>query len=281
MRIAVTHFTQYRYGGLVFPQPHTVRLRPREDGAQHVLRYALEISPEPAGRSACLDQDGNVVVEAWFDHPIAELAVTSSFEIETLRENPFDFHLASPELGQLPLAYADPLRSAVAPYVGSSAPAPAVWDLASSVLRATDGQTLPFLSALNQRLFEALRHTIRDEGPPLAPEATLEQGEGSCRDLALLFCAVCRGMGIPARFVSGYEREAATHEKAHMHAWAEVYLAGGGWRGYDPSQGLAVYSAHVAVAAAADPLLAAPISGSFRGSARAEMAFTIEMQVGS
>jgi transglutaminase-like putative cysteine protease len=64
-----------------------------------------------------------------------------------------------------------------------------------------------------------------------------------------------------------------------MHAWAEVYLPGGGWRGYDPSQGLAVSTSHVAVAAAADPRLAAPISGSYRGAARSTMQFQIQMQV--
>ena len=65
-----------------------------------------------------------------------------------------------------------------------------------------------------------------------------------------------------------------------MHAWAEVYLPGGGWRGYDPSQGLAVSTSHVAVAAAADPLLAAPVSGTYRGKAQARMEYRIAMQAG-
>ena len=47
---------------------------------------------------------------------------------------------------------------------------------------------------------------------------------------------------------------------------AEVYLNGAGWRGYDPSQGLAVADRHVAVAAAAGPAEAAPTLGSFRGT---------------
>jgi transglutaminase-like putative cysteine protease len=59
-----------------------------------------------------------------------------------------------------------------------------------------------------------------------------------------------------------------------------VYLQGGGWRGYDPSAGLAASTRHVAVAAAADPRLAAPITGTIRGSARSEMRFALAMQAG-
>jgi transglutaminase-like putative cysteine protease len=263
----------------VYHEPHTFRLRPREDGAQHLVRYHLEISPPPAGRTECLDQDGNVVVEAWFDRPVDELLVRSAFEVETLRDNPFDFHLASMELAALPLAYPEPVRSSMLPYLGSAAIPGPVEELARTVAEQTGWKTLPFLTTLNQRVFEMLRHVVRDDGPPLPPERTLAQHEGSCRDVAVLFCAACRSVGIPARFVSGYEREAALQEPANMHAWAEVYLLGGGWRGYDPSQGLAVYTAHVSIAAAADPLLAAPISGTFRGSARARMEFNISMQV--
>jgi len=273
MKIAVTHSTLYRYESPVYPEPHTFRLRPREDGAQHLLQYALEISPHPAGRTECLDQDGNVAVETWFNHPLAELAVRSSFQVETLRENPFDYVPNGP-----PAAYPEPLRSALAPY-RETGNAPGEVAEFVRAMPESDGDTLPFLSALNRRLFEAFRHVIRDDGPPNPPEVTLAEREGSCRDLALLFCSACRTLGIAARFVSGYESGAVFDAHPQMHAWAEVYLRGGGWRGYDPSQGLAVSTGHVAVAAAADPRLAAPVSGSYRGSAASHITFAISMQV--
>jgi transglutaminase-like putative cysteine protease len=273
MKIAVTHSTLYRYESPVYPEPHTFRLRPRDDGAQHLLQYALEISPNPAGRTECLDQDGNVVVETWFNHPLAELAVRSSFQVETLRENPFDYVPTGP-----PAAYPEPLRSALAPYRETGNAAGPVAEFVRA-MPESDGDALPFLTALNRRLFEAFRHVIRDDGPPNPPEVTLTEREGSCRDLALLFCSACRTLGIAARFVSGYESGAVFDAQPQMHAWAEVYLRGGGWRGYDPSQGLAVSTGHVAVAAAADPRLAAPVSGSYRGSAASHITFAISMQV--
>ncbi|MBZ5618584.1 MAG: transglutaminase family protein [Acidobacteriia bacterium] len=279
MRISVVHSTTYRYDRPVFQEPHTFRLRPRQDAAQHLRRYALEISPAPAGKTECLDQDGNVVLEAWFDSLLEEMAVRSSFEIDTLRDNPFDFVLAGKELAGLPLTYGQPLAWALAPYLGAGNECQAVRELARSVAESAGWATLAFLTELNRVLFETFEHIIRDHGPPLDAEVTLQERAGSCRDLAVLYCAACRTMGIPARFVSGYEREAAFQDQANMHAWAEVYLAGGGWRGYDPTGGLAVATSHVAVAAAADPRLAAPISGSYRGSASAKMEFAIGMQV--
>jgi len=263
VRISVTHSTLYRYSNAVYLEPHTVRLRPRQDGSQRLLQHQLSIAPAPAGQSECLDQDGNVVVEAWFDHPTHTLSVESMFSVETLRANPFDFLLRE---------YSTPVRAALAPYLRE--PAPEVRAFAASIAGGA-GHTLDFLSALNRSLAQEFRYEAREAGAAHAADLTLRSREGSCRDLAVLFCDAARAMGIAARFVSGYECGAAGRDKVHMHAWAEVYLQGGGWRGYDPSAGLAVSTSHVALAAAADPHLAAPVSGTFRGAAEASMEFAI------
>ena len=266
MRISVVHSTLYRYDAPALLEPHTFRLRPRNDASQRLEQFALDLAPAPAGQSWCLDQDGNVTLETWFREPLQELSVMSSFQVETVRENPFDFLARS--------AVDAETRSTLAPYCGR------VSNEVEEFARSIDGEAAEFLAALNGRLYEEFEHTIREEGPAEASERTLAERSGSCRDLAVLFCGACRSRGIPARFVSGYEREASIQEPAHMHAWAEVYLAGGGWRGYDPTQGLAVSTSHVALAAAADPRLAAPVTGSYRGKAKATMSYSISMQVG-
>ena len=140
-------------------------------------------------------------------------------------------------------------------------------------------QAMPFLMNLTETLCRDCRYVLRPEGPCYPAAVTLRLGEGSCRDLAMLFCDACRAVGLAARFVSGYERAAAVETHADMHAWAEVYIPGGGWRAYDPARGVAVSNAHVPVAAAADPEMAAPIVGRYAGGARAEMQVAMAMQI--
>ncbi|HTS61120.1 MAG TPA: transglutaminase family protein [Candidatus Acidoferrales bacterium] len=265
MRFSIVHTTRYRYDAPVHLEPHTFRLCPRQDGAQRVLSYQLEISPKPAGRAEALDENGNVITQAWFAGITDVLDVRSAFEVETLRENPFDFLLAQRDRW-LPGASGAQVPESVAAF-------------ARSLAEQSKNQTIPFLTALTQAIFQNVRQVVRRHGAPHLPEKTLLEREGSCRDLAVLFCDACRAAGVNARFVSGYERDASLQENGEMHAWAEVYLHGGGWRGYDPSRGLAVASSHVAVAAAADPAEAAPLSGAYRGSAHASMDFQIAIQV--
>jgi transglutaminase-like putative cysteine protease len=278
MRISIVHSTVYTYDSPVFLEPHTFRLRPREDGSQRLSAYMLSVSPAPAGQAQCLDHDGNVILQAWFDGATTELSLETSFEIETLRENPFDFLLA-PTDRELPMRYPEFLRAPLYSYQHDRS-APAIREFAESIAAESDWKTMPFLSALNLRLNAGVRQVVRHEGAPLPPEETLRTRGGSCRDLAVLFCAACRSVGLAARFVSGYERDSAAVDEGDLHAWAEVYLHGGGWRGYDPSRGLAVGLSHVTVAASSSPRLAAPVTGSYRGRAKAVMRFSISMQVG-
>nr|WP_245817704.1 transglutaminase family protein [Hydrococcus rivularis] len=72
---------------------------------------------------------------------------------------------------------------------------------------------------------------------------------------------VGRAIGLAARFVSGYQEGDLDKEERDLHAWVEVYLPGAGWRGYDPTHGLAVGDRHIALVASALPAYASPIVG--------------------
>ena len=280
MKIAVTHSTIYRYDFPVFLEPHIFRFRPRTNSAQKLLAFDLQISPTPAGTTECLDQDGTLALNAWFDTSTSELSVLSQFSVQLLRENPFDYLLLGESL-QLPLWYREPLCAALAPYRQDALVAESVKQYARSAAVSAQGNTLSFLTTLSQQIFLSFRQIVRTEGPPWSSDLTLRSMEGSCRDLAVLFCDACRVMGIAARFVSGYECASAGQRGSYMPAWAEVYLPGIGWRGYDPARGLAVSNRHVAVAAGFDYNLAAPVAGWYSGGAHSQMEASLRMTVES
>ncbi len=278
MKISVIHSTVYRYNHPVNLGPHTFRLRPRMTNTQRLVAYEIRILPLPVGMTECLDQDGNLSLYAWFGIATQELNVNSEFTVEMARGNPFDFVLTDEALN-IPLSYPEPLGTALAPYRDTTDVSDAVKRFAHGIATDTGWRTLPFLDALNARLFQNASHLTRPEGPPYSSQLTLTHMEGSCRDLAVLFCDACRCVGLAARFVSGYECAAAGQSDSYMHAWAEVYLPNAGWRGYDPSRGLAVSNSHVAVAGGFNYDLAAPISGSFIGGPGSAMTANLQMRV--
>lgn len=279
MRFEVRHTTTYTYDRPVYLGPHIVRLLPRSDGMQRLLDFDCAVSPEPAMQSAILDATGNAVVRLWFSGTTTELGITVHSQTETLTANAFGYIVDAPAT-RLPVSYAAHERPHLEVYGETGKAVPAVADLARRLARKSRGHTLDFLNALNSFLYTEFEREIREHGPPHEPARTLVRRRGACRDLAMLFIAVCRTRGIAARFVSGYQAHAQSGRKRrYLHAWPEVYIPGGGWRGFDPSHGTAVTDAHVVVAAAGTAAGTLPIEGTFYGDgAQSRMDFELSIQ---
>jgi len=103
----------------------------------------------------------------------------------------------------------------------------------------------------------------------MSAEETLKAHSGSCRDFSVFMMDVCASMGILARFVSGYLFGSDLHQH-ELHAWVEVLLPGGGWRGFDPIEGRIVDKNYVALAASIEAIGLSPVRGTFRSSADVE-----------
>jgi len=281
MRYHIAHTTTYTYDGLVSLQPHVLRLRPRCDGCQTLHSFSLEVIPEPAGVYQIIDLEGNAVVRAWFREQTDQLHFKVTSVVETHRTNPFDF-LLEPWATKLLIDYPASLLFQLQPYFQRDG-LPVVVDsaiaqLAQEVYQAVAGDTVTFLTELNRRIHQTCRYTVRETGEPLSAALTWTQKLGSCRDLSVLFMEACRAVGLAARFVSGYQ-EGDQNQERDLHAWAEVYLPGAGWRGYDPTNGISVADRHVTLVASNLPRHAAPVSGNFRGGVtQSEMQYHVSIQ---
>lgn len=278
----IVHTTNYSYDRAIILEPQTIRLRSRTDGTQSLHDFSLKIFPQPMGISHNIDLEGNSVIRVWFDkNPTKKYEITATSKVETYRTNPFDYLLEA-WATKLPIDYPLSLASKLQPYLQTqgkyASPDPVAIALAQEIWLATDGQTFSFLLELNKRIHENCQYQIREKGDPLPAGITWKQKQGSCRDMAVLFIETCRAIGLAARFVSGYQQGDPDWEKRYLHAWAEVYLPGAGWRGYDPTQGLAVGDRYIALAASANPSDTTPIAGNFSGAGiKSQMHFHLDL----
>ncbi len=265
MLFHIKHTTRYTYSRTVFCEPFTLRLRPREDSAQRLVRYQVSIEPEPAGRTEYLEFDGSTAMQCWFSVPTCLLTIRATSVVETIRTNPFNFLL---DIGALllPIEYKPELRATLQPYRTPAQTVGPVAQLAEQIAADVGRGTVPFLATLARWISENVSHVVRLNGDPMPAETTLVERQGTCRDLAVLFAEACQTVGLAARFVSGYQARPEEDGQRHLHAWAEIYLPGAGWRGFDPGQGLAVADQHVALATGLHPRAAAPTAGTFRGT---------------
>lgn len=143
-------------------------------------------------------------------------------------------------------------------------------ELAQSV----EGDTsLARMHALNAAVHEAIAYRKGATESETTAAQALALGAGVCQDLTHVFIAAARVMGIPARYVAGYYHEDA--QDLATHAWAEVYLDGLGWTGFDPTHEMSPADRHIRLCCGLDADDAAPVRGHVLG----ETAETLEIAV--
>jgi transglutaminase-like putative cysteine protease len=102
---------------------------------------------------------------------------------------------------------------------------------------------------------------------------------GVCQDYAHVMLAVCRMVGLPARYVSGH-----LVGEGGSHAWVEVYRRNdddpGTWipEAWDPTHGRRTTSNYITIATGRDYSDVAPMSGTYDGRARGKLTVTKSAQ---
>jgi transglutaminase-like putative cysteine protease len=272
-RYKILHRTYYNFSAAVWLQPHTLRLRPREGHELRIESSTLKITP-PANLRWHHDVENNSVAIATFDAPASQLLIESEVIIQQYNQAPLDFLVADYAV-DYPFAYIPEEKAILSPYMHLSGDT--VQDLLTEWIAKIwqSGerlQTFTLLERLCDHIYQTLAYQLREEPGVQTAVETLSYGTGSCRDFAHLFMEAARRLGLATRFVSGYlHAQPSMTNYGATHAWAEVYLPGAGWKGFDPSIGEIVGINHIAVAVARSPESVPPIAGSFVGLPGASM----------
>ncbi|HEY0189802.1 MAG TPA: transglutaminase family protein [Kofleriaceae bacterium] len=275
MRVVIQHRSRYVYPRPALLGPQVIRLRPTDHTRARIERYQLAIEPEHRLHWQ-RDPHGNHVARVTFKAgqaiPALDIVVEMAVDIRPI--NPFDFFIDE-RTSRVPFLYPEQLDAELAPYLETGDPAYRLGKKGVGLLASlpASGSTLDILIGLNAAVQQHVSYVIRDEPGVWTPEDTLIQGRGSCRDAAVLLVAMMRARGIAARFVSGYlvqladegmipdEPKGVGRDVVDLHAWAEAYVPGAGWIGFDGTSGLLCGEGHIPLAATASPSHAAPLDG--------------------
>ncbi|HYC15996.1 MAG TPA: transglutaminase family protein [Pseudolabrys sp.] len=250
MRIRISHATTYAYDTPPTGVTQLLRLTPRDHDGQHVVSWRIDLSVD------CLlhqheDAFGNIIHSFTAEGPFKNLTVEVEGEVETQDTN----GLVSGAIERFPPQFY--LRETALTRTD-----PAIADFARTIRAATNGDTLAVLHAL----LTALNREIAFDTDPTHAATTAEEAfglrRGVCQDIAHIFVAAARTLGIPARYIGGHFRRADGVTALDAgHAWVEAYVENLGWIGFDPTNGICTTEAHVRVAVGLDYLGAAPVRG--------------------
>ncbi|MCX7362842.1 MAG: transglutaminase family protein [Alphaproteobacteria bacterium] len=270
MRLSVHHLTRFAFDQPSGHSIHDVRLSPKPASGQRILSWRID---GPGKRSEWVDGHGNQVTtfSVAQQHESVEIAVTGLYEFSGSDQW---------------LRY------------GDTPTLPAPFWLRNSTLARHDASFDPMIEGLAERAAEpsrrvAVLHELMERVrtrvayktgvstvDTTAAEA-LARGAGVAQDEAHIFIACCRRLGVPARYISGYLRndDPELQVGRTSHSWAEAWVPGLEWVGFDPANAISPRGDSLRVAVGLDYRDAAPVSGRRVGFGGAKMSVEAEVKV--
>lgn len=266
MLLTVNHVTRYTYDRPVRGVVQSHRLTPSRFDGQRVIDWRVSVSGGVIG-GGFRDGAGDWVQSWTVAGPLTEIEVRVEGQVDVT-------DLAGILKGN---------RESVPPmaYLRSTAPTQA-----DDALRAmgagaasASGSALEMCHALASAVSAGIAYRPGSTHSHTTAAEALAQGEGVCQDHAHALIAAARSAAIPARYVSGYLHSGAdgsAHEAAH--AWAELFVAGFGWIGFDPANRCCPDDRYIRLGSGLDAAYAAPIRGTSRGGAAESLDVSVAIQ---
>ena len=273
-RMRVVHTTGYAYPSPVTASYNEVRLTPRSNTRQNVILNRVETIP--ATRSyRYIDYWGTAVTAFDLHAPHTELTVSSSSVVETERPEPASTRATWTDLQSV--AVIDRFDEVLRPteYTPASERVTAV---GKRIIKNNEPREAVIAAARWAR--SELDYLPGTTGVHSSGLDALEKGKGVCQDFAHLTLMVLRGMGIPARYVSGYlhpKRDAKVGKTVdgRSHAWIQAWT--GGWWNYDPTNDTDITEQYISVGVGRDYSDVSPLKGIYSGKGATDLDVIVEI----
>ena len=279
MKHHIIHDTVFHYDALVTESIMEVRLRPRDDEQQRCQQFNLSITPKTVVHEF-IDSLGNHIHHFDVPAPHQSLLVRAESVVEVWIPDPRPTTMPIDSWQTLEALRTTPLLDMLLP---------STFAIASSYLLAfmqqyaftRESDPLTTIDRIARTLYETITYTPQSTSVDSPIDVVLEQRKGVCQDIAHVMIAICRQLGIPARYVSGYlyhRRDDNDRSQADAtHAWVEAWVPTIGWVGIDPTNNIWTGERHIRMAIGRDYADVPPTRGVYRGNAseRLEVAVNV------
>jgi transglutaminase-like putative cysteine protease len=283
MKLDIRYRCSFEYDELVRESQNELRACPMSDARQTVLSY--RVGSTPAARFFSFEDYWGTRVDAFgVREPHIAIEVVAEATVEThpapMLATSADVHaLRDIDFVADHIEYLERTR-----HVDWSE---AVAEDARHQLDLAGTDVVSAVLAIHRRTGALLtyRPGITYVGVPL--DDVLGRGEGVCQDYAHLAVAMCRSVGIPARYVSGYlftsddKTGVDTDDdvvSVQTHAWFEAAIPGVGWLALDPTNKQEVGLRHVKIGHGRDYDDVPPLRGVYTGPPDAKLQVGVEMR---
>jgi transglutaminase-like putative cysteine protease len=263
MRLRICHRTTYDYDQPVPYALQQLRLTPKTDPTQSVLHWTIRVE---GGKRELTFEDAhrNTVELISFMPGTRRISVICEGEVDK-RDTA---GVLGAQGGYMPMWMFQRFTPLTRAGTGCRR-------LAASIAPGDDALTR--MHALNAAIGGLISYETGTSHVGWTAEDALAAGHGVCQDMAHVFVACARTMGLPARYVSGYLMMTDRVAQEATHAWAEAFLPDLGWVGFDPTHGQSPDTRYVRIATGLDYAEAAPVTGTRFGRAGERLSVAVEV----
>jgi transglutaminase-like putative cysteine protease len=266
MRLCVSHRTTYLYDAPATRVIQVLRLTPRNHDGQYVTTWRIDISAD-CRLDAQEDAFGNITHSFVAEGPLPELSVLVEGEVETrdaqgVVRDAVERFPPSLFLRETALTSCDA----------------GIAEFAAGVRQEKGKDALALLHGLLERVNSEMQYVTDPVHAATTAAEAFAAKRGVSADLAHVFIAASRNLGIPARCVGGYFfRDDGASASDTWHAWAEAFVPDLGWVAFDIANCICATDAHARVAVGLDYLGAAPVRGMRYGGGAERLAVDIQI----
>jgi transglutaminase-like putative cysteine protease len=276
--LQVRHLTKFVYQGPTMDSFNEARLQPVSDHSQECREFKLDIDPEAVVR--CYpDFFANCVHYFDVTTPHESLRVEARSVVQTKRDArgqpPSENPPGMLKDNSIVESWFEFLQDST--FVSKGAE---IWREAQDAVPDGVSDLWHDAMSIGTHIFRNFSYKPKLTTVNTHPLEVLQLRQGVCQDFVHVMLGMCRSIGIPARYVSGYffNPHRAPDEIEASHAWVEVFLPGFGWQGFDPTHDRVPDTRYVKIATGRDYGDIRPVSGTFRGRGTREMMVEVQVQ---